>query len=149
MSKRHSPTGERMIVKPYPKDDEARTIRISPALVEALAARIEAIGLGRDDLLFPSVEKPDGSPISRNTFRTRVWLPALGRAALGFHVRMHDLRHAHASWLLAGGADLKTVMDRMGHSQIQTTQKYLHSLPDADDSALAAFQRTRQRHIGQ
>ena len=149
VSKRHSPTGERMIVKPYPKDDEARTIRISPALVEALAARIEAIGLGRDDLLFPSVEKPGGSPISRNTFRTRVWLPALGRAALGFHVRMHDLRHAHASWLLAGGADLKTVMDRMGHSQIQTTQKYLHSLPDADDSALAAFQRTRQRHIGQ
>ena len=84
--------------------------------------------------------------MSRNTFRTKVWLPALGRANLGFHVRMHDLRHAHASWLLAGGADLKTVMDRMGHSQIQTTQKYLHSLPDADDTAIAAFQRTRRRH---
>lgn len=28
---------------------------------------------------------------------------------------MHDLRHAHASWLLAGGADLKTVMERMAH----------------------------------
>jgi integrase len=45
----------------------------------------------------------------------------------------------------AGGADLKTVMDRMGHSQIQTTQKYLHALPDAEDRALAAFQRTRER----
>jgi site-specific recombinase XerD len=84
--------------------------------------------------------------MSRNTFRTKVWLPALEQADLGFHVRMHDLRHAHASWLLAGGADLKTVMDRMGHRQIQTTQKYLHSLPDADDTAIAAFQRTRQRH---
>ena len=62
------------------------------------------------------------------------------------HVRMHDLCHAHASWLLAGGADLKTVMDRMGHSQIQTTQKYLHSLPDAEDTAVAAFERTRRRH---
>lgn len=30
-------------------------------------------------------------------------------------------------------------MDRMGHSQIQTTQRYLHSLPDGDDKALAAF----------
>jgi hypothetical protein len=37
-------------------------------------------------------------------------------------------------------------MDRMGHRQIQTTQKYLNSLPDADDTAIAAFQRTRQRH---
>lgn len=26
-------------------------------------------------------------------------------------VRVHDLRHAHASWLLAGGSDLKSVMD--------------------------------------
>ncbi len=72
----------------------------------------------------------------------------LEAAALGFHVRTHDLRHAHASWLLSGGADLKSVMDRMGHSQIQTTQKYLHSLPDADDRALAAFQLTRSRHEG-
>jgi hypothetical protein len=31
-----------------------------------------------------------------------------------------------------GGADLKGVMDRMGHAQIQTTQKYLHTLPDID-----------------
>jgi integrase len=146
VSKRHSPTGQRMIVKPYPKDDEPRTIRISPALVEVIAARIDALDLGRDDLLFPSAEKAGGAPLSRNTFRTKVWLPALERADLGFHVRMHDLRHAHASWLLAGGADLKTVMDRMGHSQIQTTQKYLHSLPDADETAIAAFERTRQRH---
>lgn len=144
VSKRHSPTGERMIVKPYPKNDEARTLRVSPGLVEILASRVSALGLARDHLLFPSVEKAGGAPMSRNTFRTKVWLPALARADLGFPVRMHDLRHAHASWLLAGGADLKTVMDRMGHSQIQTTQKYLHSLPDADDTAMAAFQRTRE-----
>ncbi len=80
--------------------------------------------------------------MSRNTFRTRGWVPATRQAGLD-GVRVHDLRHAHASWLLAGGADLKTVMDRLGHTQIQTTQKYLHALPDADDKALAAFQRTR------
>jgi site-specific recombinase XerD len=56
-------------------------------------------------------------------------------------VRIHDLRHAHASWLLAGGADLKSVMERMGHTQIRTTQKYLHALPDADQRNLAAFTR--------
>lgn len=33
------------------------------------------------------------------------------------------------SWLLAGGSDLKSVMDRMGHAQIITTQRYLHTPP--------------------
>ncbi|MHB1489600.1 MAG: tyrosine-type recombinase/integrase, partial [Cellulomonas sp.] len=80
-----------------------------------------------------------------NTFRTRVWLPAIGKAQIDFPVRPHDLRHAHASWLLAGGADLKGVMDRMGHAQIMTTQKYLHALPDADQKNLAAFDRTLNR----
>jgi site-specific recombinase XerD len=63
-----------------------------------------------------------------------------------FDVRVHDLRHAHASWLLAGGSDLKSVMDRMGHAQITTTQKYLHSLPDADAKNLDALNRTRGQH---
>jgi integrase len=145
VSKKLSPTGQRMVVKPYPKDDEPRTLRVSQELLDVLSARIRTLGLGRDDLFFPSTETAGGNPVSRNTFRTKVWLPALAKAELGFHVRMHDLRHAHASWLLAGGADLKTVMDRMGHSQIQTTQKYLHTLPDAEDRALAALQQIRDR----
>jgi len=32
-------------------------------------------------------------------------------------------------------------MDRMGHTQIQTTQKYLHALPDTDQRNLDAFTR--------
>ncbi len=58
-----------------------------------------------------------------------VWQPAIEASGLPSWVRMHDLRHAHASWTLAGGADLKTVMERLGHSQISTTQQYLHTLP--------------------
>jgi integrase len=45
--------------------------------------------------------------------------------------------------LLAGGSDLKSVMDRMGHAQITTTQKYLHVLPDADAKNLDALRRVR------
>lgn len=141
VSKRVSPTGERMIVKPYPKDDEPRTIGVRQSLLDELAARIAALHLDRNHLLFPSTETAGGKPLSRNTFRTRVWLPAVEKAQIDFGVRMHDLRHAHASWLLAGGADLKGVMDRMGHAQIQTTQKYLHALPDTDQKNLEAFER--------
>jgi integrase len=50
-----------------------------------------------------------------------------------------------ASWLLAAGADLKVVMDRLGHRQITTTQQYLGSLPDAGHRALAAFESVRSR----
>jgi len=93
-------------------------------------------------LLFPSTRAGGDTPMSRNAFRTRDWLPAIRRAGLaGVHV--HYLRHAHASWLLAGGADLKTVMERLGHTQIQTTQRYLHTLSGADQQALEAFQRIR------
>jgi integrase len=58
---------------------------------------------------------------------------------------VHDLRHTHASWLLAGGADLKSAMERMGHAQIMTTQKYPPTQPDADQKALAAFEPVRRR----
>ncbi len=44
-----------------------------------------------------------------------------------------------------GGADLKVVMDRLGHRQITTTQQYLGSLPDAGERALAAFEAIRNR----
>lgn len=66
-------------------------------------------------------------------------------AGLGTGIRVNDPRHAHASWLLAGGADIETVKERLGHGSILTTQKYLHSLPEADDAAVDAFTRVRQR----
>ena len=110
-----------------------------------LAAHTAELGLARDDLLLPSREIAGGQPLSRASFNTRYWKPAVQRSGVDFPFRMHDLRHAHASWLLAGGADLKSVMERMGHAQIMTTQKYLHTLPDADQKALAAFESVRHR----
>ncbi len=139
VSKKISPTGQRMQFKAYPKNDQHRTLSVGQPLIELLSADITARGLARDGLLFPSSLKDGTRPVSRNTFRTKVWLPALGIAGLDFHVRVHDLRHAHASWLLAGGADLKAVMERLGHSQLITAQRYLHTLPDADEQVHAAF----------
>ena len=129
-----------MLTKPYPKDNEPRVLGLPAHLVGQLAAHISDRGLGPDDLLFATRE---GTPISRNTFRTRIWRPGVQKSGVDFDVRVHDLRHAHASWLLAGGSDLKSVMDRMGHAQITTTQKYLHTLPDADHKNLTALDRIR------
>lgn len=129
-------------IRDYPKDNEHRTIRIGDELCRDIREFMMASGRRGEDLLFAT---STGSPISRNVFRTRVWLPAIERSGLRQRVRFHDLRGAHASWLLAGGADLKAVMDRLGHRQIQTTQQYLGRLPDADERALAAFESIRHR----
>ena len=134
-----------MLTKPHPKDNDPRTMGLPADLVGQLADSITTRHLGSDDLLFATRE---GTPISRNTFRTRIWLPTIRASGVDFDVRVHDLRHAHASWLLAGGSDLKSVMDRMGHAQITTTQKYLHSLPDADAKNLDALHRTRGQTPG-
>jgi integrase len=83
--------------------------------------------------------------IPRRWFAVNVWDPALAAAGLEFRVRVHDIRHAHASWLLAGGADIQTVKERLGHGSLRTTEKYLRTLPDTDDTALDALRRTRTR----
>ena len=72
------------------------------------------------------------NPYPKDNEARTLGLPAIKASGVGFDVRVHDLRHAHASWPLAGGSDLRSVMDRMGHAQITTTQKYLHTLPDTD-----------------
>jgi integrase len=143
VSTKHSPTGERYVAKAYPKDNEPRTFGVDEEWLEAVAQHIRTLGIGRDQLLFTT---GTGTPISRNTFRTRVWQPAVTASGVDFAVRMHDLRHAHASWLLAEGSDLRSVMERMGHAQIQTTQKYLHAFPEADQKNLDALARARRRH---
>ena len=140
VSIKNSPTGHRMLTKPYPKDNEPRTMGLPPDLVPRFTQWIAERALGPGDLLFAT---RDGTPISRNTFRTRVWRPAVQASGVDFEVRVHDLRHAHASWLLSGGSDIRSVMDRMGHAQITTTQKYLHPLPDADHKNLTALHRIR------
>jgi site-specific recombinase XerD len=76
-----------------------------------------------------------------------VWLPALKAAGLEIPVRVHDLRHAHASWLLAGGADLQVVKQRLGHGSLRTTERYLHTLPEADETALKALSKIRNRAL--
>jgi site-specific recombinase XerD len=76
-----------------------------------------------------------------------VWLPALRAAGLEIPVRVHDLRHAHASWLLAGGADLQVVKQRLGHGSLRTTERYLHTFPEADEAALEALSKIRNRAL--
>jgi integrase len=97
---------------------------------------------GKDEPRTQRVRDTDGH-IPADWFHHQVWGPARKTCGLA-NVRIHDLRHAHASWLLAGGADLQVVKERLGHASIATTERYLHSLPTADETALDALSRIRR-----
>ena len=45
-------------------------------------------------------------------------------------VRMHDLRHSFASILVSAGASLPLIGQMLGHTQVQTTQRYAHLYDD-------------------
>ncbi|MFV2172052.1 tyrosine-type recombinase/integrase [Actinomadura sp. LOL_016] len=99
---------------------------------------------GKDNPRPRRTRETDGH-IPNDWFRRNIWNPALTAAGLDFKPTMRDLRHAHASWLLHGGADLQVVKERLGHASIATTERYLHTLPDADETALDALARIRSR----
>lgn len=59
----------------------------------------------------------------------------------GLHkIRFHDLRHTHASLLLYQGIDIKTISERLGHSNIGITMNvYTHVLDELDKKASLAI----------
>ena len=63
------------------------------------------------------------------------WQRARKRADME-HVNFHDLRHSCASIMLSCGVDLYTISTILGHSNIQTTQRYSHLKVDAQRNAL-------------
>jgi integrase len=46
------------------------------------------------------------------------------------NVRLHDIRHSFASILVSGGASLPLIGQMLGHTQVQTTQRYAHLFDD-------------------
>ena len=67
------------------------------------------------------------SALGRRLSRKTVWKNYAAYARLhGRSSKLHTLRHSFATEMLAGGADLRSVQELMGHADLSTTQIYTH-----------------------
>ena len=61
---------------------------------------------------------------------------------LGLAFDFHSLRHTHATRLIEAGVSPKTVQDRLGHQNIETTlQTYVHNTEQMEENAVEAFEK--------
>lgn len=80
---------------------------------------------------------PDGRPWNPDTITQA--FERLVRSSELPRTRLHDLRHTHASHLLAAGVNVKVVSERLGHASVAfTLDTYGHVLPGQQAGAAAA-----------
>lgn len=132
-----------------------RTISLPPDVIAAMGTPGPA-----NQLVFKG--ELSGTHLWYGFVRSRVWEPAVKKAmdrdiceqagltVLERHPTIHDLRHSHASWLIADGKPLPYIQARLGHENITTTiGTYGHLVPDAHQQMADSIGNTLSgvRHI--
>lgn len=117
-----------------------RVVPIDPELA-ALLRPLVAERRGNEEVFVTGY----GTVVHYNNFHGRIWRPAVTQAfaddAIPFEPTIHDLRHAHASWLLAEGIPVLTVADRLGHDPAVLLKVYAHLMDAARNEPALAIER--------
>ena len=105
-----------------------RALRAWVAEHDAQAAVALKAGQKPSRFLFPG--RGAGGHVTRQSFFLLIKQIALGAGLDADKVTPHVLRHAFATHLLAGGADLRVIQMLLGHSDLSTTEIYTHVLDE-------------------
>ena len=138
------------IINPPKTKKSKRSIDLQPSLVLLLRglrerAEADAEYYGRnfnpDDYVFL---RPDGK-LHDPQYVSKVFQKIIKEANLK-HIRLHDLRHTHATILLLAGVHPKIVSERLGHASVAITLDiYSHVLPGMQEEAVAKFELIMER----
>lgn len=125
-----------------PKTHQARVVDLDGGTLDLLQLhrnrqRAEREAWGSDyqenDLVF---RREDGSPVHPDSF-TQAFDAEVRRSGLP-RIRLHDLRHSHATIALRAGVPVKVISERLGHENPAFTLKqYAHVIPGMQAEAAA------------
>jgi integrase len=132
--------GKAVSYKPV-KNTKGRPVALSGLMLEELKAHRAkqaeellrfGVKLSGESFVFA---QPDGSPIKPGSV-TNEWKRLVKKHVLP-RIRFHDLRHTHATAMLASGVHPKIASERLGHSSIAITlDLYSHVLPNMQADAI-------------
>lgn len=137
--------GAGAVRQPFTKGRRSRNVAVGGAVAEGLSGALERrrAMLPRDvgrDLSRTLVCTRDGDLV-RPSAVSRSFTLLRRELGLPDGTSFHTLRHTHATMLIASGADMRTVQERMGHANVATTLGlYAHVLPGRDGAAAEAFE---------
>ena len=115
------------ILRARGKGSKERLVPIGSKAIASLRvylekARPKLVGLHEEPHVFVNLR---GRPLSRQGLYKIVQRHA-ATAGLAHRMSPHTLRHSFATHLLAGGCDLRSLQEMLGHADIATTQVYTH-----------------------
>ncbi len=114
------------LVRPFGKGAKEREVPLSEESVLAVRAYLQSarpvLMQGKPETAFLFVTRR-GAAMTRAQFWNLIKAYA-AQAQIAKNVTPHTLRHSFATHLLAGGADIRSIQEMMGHESVETTQRY-------------------------
>jgi site-specific recombinase XerD len=107
------------------KGDKERVVPLTDQAVEAIHFYLPHRTKTQSRHLFVSAWK--GQPIHGRCINRMLKIVIQKASPAGQGITPHKLRHTFATHLIRNGVDIRTVQELMGHSELETTAKYLHS----------------------
>ena len=150
--RRDMKTRKTTLVSKLPKSGKSRVVTLDEKSAKVIAA-YRAV---RDAVLLERGVRPrrtlplfchsDGSLFTPREI-TALFGALVGELGLDPATHLHTLRHTHASYLIAEGADLRAIQDRYGHAKFETTVSlYGHMMPGHDGEVARIFAKIVQAH---